>query len=228
MIIRNWFSGMRFIAGLTMLCLPLIGQAAGYESNWLEVRVMDKQSGNAVREASVCVGTGANANQFGARRTGDDGAVRFENLLSNSLVVRVSKRGYQGREQQLEALTQARVLVLKLAPGGGGPRCDAPSTVTAADSSPGLVIEGVSVRKDPDGPGILVSVKASGPANQVRIGEQPDFSGSDWRELRQPVAHAPSDGEGAGQIYVQVRRHVQAQGATIEVVSPVERVKYRP
>ena len=81
--------------------------------------------------------------------------------------------------------------------------------------------------RDPEGSGILVSVKASGAANQVRISEQPDFSGSEWRELQQPVAYPLSDGEAPGHIYVQVRRHVQAQGATIEVVSPVERVRYR-
>jgi hypothetical protein len=35
-------------------------------------------------------------------------------------------------------------------------------------------------------------------------------------------------GAGVRQIYVQVRRVVQSQGATIEVISPVERAEYRP
>ena len=87
----------------------------------------------------------------------------------------------------------------------------------------------MSIRKDPGGSGrILVSVRASGPANQVRISEQPDFAGSDWQQLEQPVSYDLADAEGVRQIYVQVRRHVESQGASIEVISPVERVQYRP
>jgi hypothetical protein len=71
-------------------------------------------------------------------------------------------------------------------------------------------------------------VRTSGPANQVRVSEQPDFSGSDWQELQQPVPYDLTDGESVKQIYVQVRRHAQSQGASLEVISPVERVQYRP
>ena len=202
---------------------------SGFGTNWLEVRVLDKQNGSAVSEAAVCLGTSANPHQFGARRSDASGAVRFDDLLSDSLVVTVSKNGYQGREQRIESLNQARVVVLKLAPGGGGPDCDAPAAATPVDVSSGLAIDGVSIRKDPgESARILVSVRASGPANQVRISEQVDFVGSDWQPLEQPTPYDLSDAEGARQIYVQVRRHVESQGASIEVISPVERVQYRP
>jgi hypothetical protein len=86
----------------------------------------------------------------------------------------------------------------------------------------------VSIRKDPgDSARILVSVRTSGPANQARISEQPDLAGADWQELQQPMPYELS-GAGVRQIYVQVRRVVQSQGATIEVISPVERAEYRP
>ncbi|UCE77400.1 MAG: carboxypeptidase regulatory-like domain-containing protein [Gammaproteobacteria bacterium] len=229
MITKQWFSGIAFVAGATVFCLAQVSVAAGFGANWLEVRVLDKQNGSAVAEAAVCVGTSANPHQFGARRSDASGAVRFEDLLSDSLVVTVSKKGYQGREQRVESLNQARVVVLKLAPGGGGPHCDAPAALAPVDVSSGLAIDGVSIRKDPGGSGrILVSVRASGPANQVRISEQPDFGGSDWQQLEQPVPYELTDAEGVRQIYVQVRRHVESQGASIEVISPVERVQYRP
>jgi len=229
MITKHWFSGIAFVSAGIVCCLALVGTAAGYESDWLEVRVMDKENGRAIADAAVCLGTNANPSQFGARRTDDKGAVRFVDLLSDSLVVTVSGQGYKGRDQRLEMGNQARVVVLKLSPGGGGPRCDAPVASVPMDLSSGLSIDAVSIRKDPGGLGrILVSVTASGPANQVRISEHADFSGSDWQELQLPVAYDLTNGKDAGQIYVQVRRHVQAQGASIEVISPVERVSYRP
>jgi hypothetical protein len=87
----------------------------------------------------------------------------------------------------------------------------------------------VSIRKDPgDSERILVSIRASGPANQARISEQPDFAGADWQDLDQPMPYGLSGGTGVRQIYVQVRRAVQSQGAIIEVTSPVERAEYRP
>jgi hypothetical protein len=229
MINKNSLSGIIPVSAAMIVCLSLISTAGAYESNWLEVRVLDKNKGSAIVDAAVCVGTSANPHQFGAQRTGDSGVVRFDDLLSDSLVVTVAKQGYQGRAQRLESFSQARVVVMKVVPGGGGPKCDAPVASGPVDVSSGLAIEGVSIRKDPGGSArLLVSVTTAGPANQVRISEQADFTGSDWQELQQPVPYELSGAEGVKQIYVQVRRHVQSQGASIEVISPVERVRYRP
>lgn len=229
MISKQLFSGMIFVLKALVLGLPLVGVSVAYGAGSLEVRVLDKQSGVAIENAAVCVGTGANPHQFGVRRTDHSGAAGFNDLLSDSLVVTVSKQGYQGREQRIESLKQARVLVLKVVAGGGGPHCDAPAVSAPEDVSSGLTIDAVSIRKDPGGSArILVSVRASGPANQVRISEQASFSGSQWRELQQPLSYELTAGEGVRHIYVQVRRYVESQGASIEVISPVERVRYRP
>ncbi len=229
MATKKRFSGIALVAGSIVFCLGHLSMAAGSGADWLEVRVLDKQNGTVVADAAVCVGTSANPHQFGARRSDASGVVRFDDLLSDSLVVTVSRKGFQSREQRVESLNQTRVVVLKLAPGGGGPHCEAPAALAPLDTSSGLAIDGVSIRKDPgDSARILVSVRTSGPANQARISEQPDFAGSDWQELKQPMAYELSGTAGAGQIYVQVRRHVQSQGASIEVISPVERVVYRP
>jgi len=67
-----------------------------------------------------------------------------------------------------------------------------------------------------------------GTANQIRIGEQADFSGAKWQSLQTPVAYQLSEGAAAKDLYIQVRRYAQVEGANIEVVSPVRRVKYRP
>jgi hypothetical protein len=218
---------MRLLSAVTLLWLPL-NQA--FADDRLEVRVQDKHSGDAIENAAVCVGTSANPNQFGARRTDARGTVRFTDLLSHSLVVTASKQGYKGSEQRLEPLTRASVVVLKIAPGGGGPRCDAPAGSEPAGTAAGLVIEGVSVRKDPETAGggrILLSIEVSGAANEVRVSEQADFSDAPWQALRQPLPFDLTEGAGPKQIYVQVRRHAGAQGASIEVTSPAERVRYR-
>ena len=229
MVIKHWFSGIAFGAGALVFCLPQPGMAAGLEPDWIEVRVLDKQHGGPVADAAVCVGTRANPQQFGARRSDASGVVRFEDLLSSSLVVTASKNGFQGKEQRVDSPSQTRAVVLKLAPGGGGPQCDAPVASAPLDMSSGLAIDGVSIRKDPgDSERILVSIRASGPANQARISEQPDFAGADWQDLDQPMPYGLSGGTGVRQIYVQVRRAVQSQGAIIEVTSPVERAEYRP
>ncbi len=228
MVNKRSFSGIAFGAGALLFCLQQPGMAAGLEPDWIEVRVLDKQHGSPVADAAVCVGTPANPQQFGARRSDAGGAVRFDDLLSSSLVVTVSKKGFQGKEQRVDSPSQTRVVVMKLAPGGGGPQCDAPVATAPLDTSSGLAIDGVSIRKDPGNSArILVSVRTSGPANQVRISEQPDFAGADWQELQQPIPYELSGGAGVRQIYVQVRRAVQSQGATIEVISPVERADYR-
>ncbi|MGD8851923.1 MAG: carboxypeptidase-like regulatory domain-containing protein [Gammaproteobacteria bacterium] len=221
------FVGLRFLLLFPLLWISL-AEAAGYDRNWIEVRVVDKHSGNAVEAAAVCVGTSADPEQFGARRTDAGGTVRFSDLLSHSVVVTASKKGYQGSERRLERLTRASVVVLKIVPGGGGPRCEAPAAGAQEAAPAELEIEGVSIRKDPEQSGrILLSIKLSGAASQVRISEQADFSDVQWRKLEQPLAFELSQGGGTKQLYVQLRRHLETEGASMEVTSAVRRVRYR-
>lgn len=209
--------------------ITLSAGAAPLSSNWLEVHLLDKQDGKPLANAAVCVGTRARLDQFGAGRTDRRGVVRFEDIRPSTLVVTTSDRGYQGRQQVLEPLYQSHVLVVKLTTGGGGPVCDAPRAVSAG-SAASLTVDAVRVRADINAPaptGVLVSARVSGPANQIRISEQADFEGAGWQPYKPSVAFVLSAGRGGKQLYVQVRRVSQAQGASIEVVSPVKKVPYR-
>lgn len=204
-------------------------RAVQLQSNWLEVQLFNKQDGKPLANAAVCLGTRARLDQFGAKRTDSHGVVRFEDIRPHALVVTVSRQGYQGRQQQLEPLYQSHVLVVKLATGGGGPVCDAPLAVSA-ESAAGLSIDTVRIRADINARtpgGVLVSVRASGPANQIRISEQTDFKGADWQAYESSIPFTLSAGKGVKQLYVQVRRVSEAEGASIEVVSPVKNVRYR-
>jgi hypothetical protein len=209
---------------------PINCYAAANEGHWIELRILSRQTGEAVSDAAVCLGTTARPDQFGARRSDADGSVRFEGLGGNRVLITVSKAGYQGRQQSLEANHQNRILELKIAPGGGGPRCDVPATASQVDTSSGLAIEKASVRSDPSSgsPGLVqISVTVSGKANQIRVSEKPDFAGAAWQAFRRPLAYTLSPGSGLKQIHIQVRRFSEVQGASVEVISPVRTIKYR-
>ncbi len=218
------------ILGATLsLAVTTSAWSAGYGSNWLEVRVVDRQSGSAVEKAAVCLGTAARPDQFGARRASADGIVRFEDIPANRLVLTASNRGYQGKQQNVERLSGNRVIVLNLAPGGGGPACTAVASEKEPQATEELEISGIRVSADPNvtsGDKVLVKVTVSGEANQVRIAEAADFSGAEWQALKPQNPYTVSEGKGLKRLYVQVRRQVQASGASIEVLSPARVTSY--
>ena len=202
------------------------------ESNWLEVRVFSKQSDRAVSGAAVCLGTTARPDQFGAARSNEDGVVRFENLGQKPmpLLATVSRQGFQGRKQLLEPLNQSRVLVMKIASGGGGPECNAAAEPLDNTTSSGLTVDRIDISADSatgESGNVLISVAASGPVNQIRISEQADFAGASWQAYQPAVAHTLSQGKGLKQVHVQVRRFSEVDGASIEVVSAPKKARHR-
>ncbi len=202
------------------------------EARWIEVHVLDRQAGNPVSAAAVCLGTTARPDQFGARRSDKKGVVRFENLSQRPvpMLATVSKSGYQGRQQLLEPLQQSRILIIKIVSGGGGPQCDAPLVPAEGDADSGLTIKHITIKPGSAAGGsgqVLVSVQVSGDANQIRISEQADFTGAPWQALVPTVAYTTSQGKGVKQIYVQVRRHARTKGASIELTSRPSKTTYR-
>jgi hypothetical protein len=146
------------------------------------------------------------------------------------LLATVSKQGFQGRKQLLESVYQSRVLVMKIASGGGGPECHAPAEPLENTTSSGLTVDRIDISAD-SGAGesgnVLISVAASGSVNQIRISEQANFSGASWQPYQPAVAYTLSEGKGLKQIHIQVRRFSEAKGASIEVVSPPKKARYR-
>lgn len=202
------------------------------EARWLEVHVLDKQTGNPVKEAAVCLGTTARPDQFGARRSDSAGVVRFEDLTQRpvAMLTTISKTGYQGRQQLLEPLYQSRILIIKVVSGGGGPQCDAPLAPTKEGDESALIIKHIAVKPDSaanESGQVLVSVRVSGDANQIRISEQADFTAASWQALAPAVGFKTSEGKGVKQIHVQVRRQAKTKGASIEVMSRPAKTTYR-
>jgi hypothetical protein len=216
-----------FLAAMLTSAVTLPALAATLDPARLEVHLLNKQNGKPVADASVCLGTSARTDQFGARRSDAKGVVSFDEISSHPLVLTVSGNGYQGLRQALEPLYESRVLVVKLATGGGGPACDAPEQEAGNGSLSGLSVDAVRISEDAGNAGVLVATRLSGTANEIRISEQVDFGDVAWRPYQKAVPFTFSAGHGAKQLYVQVRRVAQVQGASIEVVSPVKKVTYR-
>lgn len=218
------------LLGVALAGLSTVSVAFSGTQRWLEVHIFDKQTGNAIPAAAVCLGTTARPDQFGALRTNQNGVVRFEGLgqLPVAMLATASRPGYQGRKQLLEPLRQSRILEMRIVSGGGGPVCDAAAVEGDASASSGLDIERVNVRADSTMAGqVLVSVAVSGAANQIRVSEQADFAGVAWRDLQPAVPFTLSPGKGLKQIHVQVRRYAKVEGATIEVMSEPTTSVYR-
>ena len=213
---------------VAMMTVSAASLAVSSGPHWLEAHTFDKQTGKPLADVAICLGTSARADQFGALRTDRNGVVRFKDVRPVPLVLTASRGGYKGREQQLEPLYQSRVLVLKLATGGGGPVCNAEHAAKEADEATGLAINAVNVRRDINVEnGVLVSVAASGKINQIRVSEQDDLSAVAWQPYKSAVPYTLSAGTGGKRLFVQVRRASEVQGASISVESPVKQVNYR-
>ena len=64
--------------------------------HWLEAHTFDNRPVSHLLMSSICLGTSARADQFGARRTDRNGVVRFDDVRTVPLVLTASRSGYQG------------------------------------------------------------------------------------------------------------------------------------
>jgi len=208
---------------------PPLAAAAGLETPGLEVHVMDRDSGRPLAGAAVCLGTQARAAQFGAVQTDARGVSRFEDLPRNPLVLTVSRQGYRGDRRLLEPLHENRVLMLKLAAGGGGPRCEGAGSDGEAAEAVGLEITELVVsadRSSKDTRQVLVTTRLSGSATDIMVSEHAGFKDASWQPYAASVGYQVSEGRGRKTLYVQVRRYVKVNGATLQTVSPVRTAEY--
>ncbi|VAW83003.1 hypothetical protein MNBD_GAMMA13-1251, partial [hydrothermal vent metagenome] len=179
-----------FVTTFTLAMVSGSSLAVSQGPHWLEARALDKQTGKPLADTAICLGTTARPDQFGARRTDHSGVVRFEDVLPTSLVLTASRSGYKGKKQLLEPLHQSRVLILKLVTGGGGPVCNAELSSQNDGVIAGLEINTVNLSRDVGVEnGVQVAVTASGAINQIRISEQPNFSGAAWQPYQESVPY---------------------------------------
>jgi hypothetical protein len=204
------------LAGILIMPMSIV-HAAGQNGN-LDIQVLETSGAN-LSGAAVCLGTAANSSQFGSLVTDERGIVRFRSVPNSPLRVTVSRPGYQAETREMDPLFEDRMLVMKLATGWQkGPTCTVSAT-TAAESNNNLMITRLDLVASAGKQGVVqVTTRVRGGAGQMRISESANFSGASWQPYKPSVSYSMGNGQ---QLYVQVRRYVKANGATLQALSPV-------
>lgn len=187
----------------------------------LTVQVLERGSGTPVEGAAVCLGTGADPGQLGALRSSADGQVVFEDILDAPLLLTVSKSGYRGEQRDLDGLRFDRALTVLLPRGGLGPRCDAP---LAGGDEAGLAVARFRI----DGGAettprrqVILNFVTNGAPTHYRVSESQDFADARWLPLASGPTFELSPTGGDKTVYLQVRKHRQTEGLSLETRSEV-------
>lgn len=212
---------------MTLLAFLLAGLIlAGFaQASDLRVRVFERGGNHPLAGVSVCLGTPANPTQFGSDQTDAKGYAQFADIPRAPLLITASKSGYQGEQQSLVISSIPRLMVLSLAPGGGGARC-ATGNAHAVESPGSLQITGFRIDNGAAASidrQVRLDYRVSGRPNEYRASESPDFSGAPWQPYSNQAVFTLSPGDGRKTVYFQVRRYSKINGADIQTLSPVVR-----
>lgn len=191
------------------------------------VTVVDRTTGTPLTGASVCLGTSADQNQFGARLTDASGTVVFNEIPRTELVLTVSKPQYMGYRREDVPSESNRILAVSLHTGGLGPECTgavaaAPETETDAASS--FRVRSFRINKGDkktNDRSVELSARIAGRPTHYRASEHADFHGADWRSFDAPREFELSRGAGDKTVYFQVRRYMEVDGAVLQSLSNV-------
>jgi len=210
------------------LWLPVIllaGNATLASAADLRIRVFERGGKAPLAGISVCLGTRASMDQFGAGLSDADGYAAFSDLPGAALVVTASKPGYMGVQQPIVTSNVDRLLVLSLPRGGGGVRCDTGDTGAVVAAS-GIQVENFRINNGSAvsaGSHVVLNNRISGSPTHYRASEHPDFNDSPWQIYTAEPGFELSPGTGKKVVYFQVRRFSTINGADIQTLSPVVR-----
>lgn len=209
--------GSRFalrLLALISLLAPLQAVAGD-----VEVRVVDRRSGDPVVAANVCLGTPAEVDQFGALRTSPSGIARFPGVPSTEVVLTVSKAGYLGYRSMFYPPEGRYVVLGRLSRGGLGPQCRSKALRADSSQTGGLVVQDLRVETAGHSTAkavLTLSPVVSGRPDEYRISEYPDFHDARWLPFQPKFTFQWKARPGPRTLYFQVRRRYQGKGASIE------------
>ena len=189
----------------------------------VQVRVFERGGNAPLAGVSVCLGTRARLDQFGAARTDGKGYVLFSEVPQAQIVVTASYAGYKSEQESLVTSNTDRMLVMSLPAGGGGPQCSIRREAVALTAS-SLVVSQFRINAGAaatDSRTIRLNNSTNGTATQYRASERSDMEGAEWQYYAGAPEFTLSPGAGVKRVYLQVRRHSTVNGATLETVSPV-------
>jgi len=211
---RLAFSTAPLVAALTLGLSASAAQAGSFG-----VQVVDA-AGDAVAGASVCIGLPGNYSQFGALFTDAQGRASAE-VPNVPLVVTVSKTRFAAVRMTEPARGFNLIKQVVLSDGAQpGPRCRTDSSLAAPGI--GLSVDAVAVQRT-DGV-VRLDASTSGSPTHYRLSRSAGFEGSSWQAFDALIA-VPAALEGAGEIYLQLRRYEGGDTGWLEARSTVVTVR---
>lgn len=189
----------------------------------LQIQVMAEDKKTPLEKAAVCLGTSPNPQQFGASLTDKKGRVLFHELQPVPLILTVSKPGFRGEQRIVGRQTLNRVMVVSLAPGGGGPTCQVPPQAKGEPpAAVALQVKDLAINRGASltqSRKVTLSFTVEGKPTQYRASQFPDFRDAPWQTFALTPQFELSPGSGEKTIYLQVRRHREIDGSHLQTVS---------
>jgi len=194
----------------------------------IEVTVLEKTTGRALRGASVCLGTPADPIQLGGELSAGNGSVLFRDVPSAPLLLIVSKNGFVTQRLPISGAPGDSGKVILLGKGPQGPlSCRLPAFQPTTDQpgtdlgTPSLAINGGA--RSTHQRRVRLDIATPSDANQFRASESADLSGAQWLPLNGSPSFQLSPGPGLKRVYIQLRRYREIRGATLETRSGTAR-----
>lgn len=208
-------------------------------ANNVTVDVAAETAEKRLGRASVCLGTPANATQFGARLTDAGGKASFTAVPNGKVTITISKDGYRGHSRNIAKGERDTSVYVPLRQGGGGPECIQARVKYSQVSQrkqeqTGKVLRLYTVRinnnaSQTSSRNVKLNNSPSGKPSHYRASEKRDFSDAQWQEYSAAPSFTLSNGSGNKTVYFQVRKIVNVTGGEIArdsyVVSDVIRVR---
>lgn len=207
----------------TLILSMMVWVAFTADAADLQVRVFERGENVPLAGVSVCLGTQARLDQFGAARTDGQGYVLFSEVPQAQIVVTASRSGYKSEQESMVTSNTNRLLVISLPAGGGGPECELGSQIAALTSS-GLLVRQFRINAGAsltDSRNVNLNHSLSGAATEYRASERRDMAGAEWQTYAAAPQFTLSEGAGVKRVYLQARRHSKVNGASLESLSPV-------
>lgn len=178
------------------------------------VRVVDEH-GRGINDASVCIGTGANAEQFGTFKTAEDGHVMLEDVPAVPLNVIVSKDSYQGVQFFEPVRNWNLVTEVTLLLDGEGPVCEQDLVDTSEDNA-SLKINSIYANKT--GSSYMIESDVAGAPTHYKISSREDLKDAKWKPYNKKITF---NGKANGALYFQVKRFTGKSNGWLEARSVV-------
>jgi len=217
---------LRIIGVIAVSCIFTVSVA---HAGKFGVRVLDATTGLPVANAAVCIGTVGDRTLYGTAITSYSGVALYEDVPDSAVLITVSKKNYRGMSLHNPATSDNVIADVLLTEGITSRKCRALKYV---DLKPGITdreyknewpLEITTLSYFPSGDdGLAFLSYTSGKPTHYRVSTKSDFSDAQWKPYTDVFEYSPNSRDvGKELLYFQVRKHIDAEGGSMEAMSAV-------